>query len=73
MFLDKQDDIKISWRTSLEAGFAAEGYSPESIAAGVGYSQATPWDQVAGDLQAAIDALAPPVFVVGYCWGGAAA
>ena len=34
--------------------------------------QATPWDQVAGDLAAAIAALKPPVFVAGYCWGGAA-
>jgi carboxymethylenebutenolidase len=55
----------------LEPGFAAD-YSPESIQKGVGYSQATPWDQVAGDLQAAIDALEPPVFVTGFCWGGAA-
>jgi carboxymethylenebutenolidase len=32
---------------------------------------ASPWDQVAADVQAAIDALAPPVFVTGFCWGGA--
>jgi carboxymethylenebutenolidase len=38
----------------------------------VKYSHATPWDQVTGDIQAAIDALAPPVFVTGFCWGGAA-
>jgi carboxymethylenebutenolidase len=53
-------------------GFAAD-YSPESIETGKMLSQATPWDQVQGDLQAAIDALAPPVFVTGFCWGGAAA
>jgi carboxymethylenebutenolidase len=53
-------------------GFEAD-YSPESIETGKSLSQATPWDQVQGDLQAAIDALAAPVFVTGFCWGGAAA
>jgi carboxymethylenebutenolidase len=56
----------------LEPGFAV-GYGAEEVARGVAHSQATPWDQVAGDLQAAIDALKPPVFVTGFCWGGAAA
>jgi carboxymethylenebutenolidase len=56
----------------LERGFAAD-YSPSSIDKGRTYSQSTPWDQVQGDLQAAIDRLSPPVFVTGYCWGGAAA
>jgi carboxymethylenebutenolidase len=53
-------------------GFEAD-YSPASIDKGKALSQATPWEQVQGDLQAAIDALAPPVFAVGYCWGGAVA
>jgi carboxymethylenebutenolidase len=53
-------------------GFQA-GYDAEGIAKGRDLSEATPWDEVAADLQAAIDALAPPVFVVGYCWGGTAA
>jgi carboxymethylenebutenolidase len=56
----------------LEPGFEA-GYDADAVAKGAGYSQATPWDQVQGDLQAAADALAGPVFVVGYCWGGTAA
>ena len=56
----------------LEPGFEAD-YGAEAVARGARYSQATPWDQVQGDLQAAIDALAGPVFVVGYCWGGTAA
>lgn len=43
------------------------------VAAGREYSEATPWDQVEADLSAAIATLAPPVFVVGYCWGGTAA
>jgi carboxymethylenebutenolidase len=51
-------------------GFEAT-YSPEDIAAGKALSQAAGWDQVLGDFQAAVDALAPPVFAVGYCWGGA--
>ena len=55
----------------LEPGFAAD-YSQEAIAKGVRYSQETPWDQVAGDAQAAIDALSAPVFTTGFCWGGAA-
>lgn len=55
----------------LEKDFAAD-YSQEAVAKGVQYSQATPWDQVAADAQAAIDALATPVFVTGFCWGGAA-
>ena len=55
----------------LQPGFAAT-YAAEDVARGVRYSQATPWDQVEGDLQAAIDALAPPVFAAGYCWGGTA-
>lgn len=36
-------------------------------------SEATAWDHVAGDLAAAVAALKPPVFVVGYGWGGAVA
>lgn len=55
----------------LEPGFAAD-YSQEAIAKGVRYSQETPWDQVSGDAQAAIDALSAPVFATGFCWGGAA-
>lgn len=53
-------------------GFTAD-YSPESIEKGRELSAAAPWDQVQGDLQAAIDALAGPVFVTGFCWGGAVA
>jgi carboxymethylenebutenolidase len=54
-----------------QPGFEA-GYDPEGIARGRALSEETPWDEVAADLQAAIDALAPPVFVTGYCWGGTA-
>ncbi len=55
-----------------ERGFEA-GDDAGGIAKGRLYSQAAPWDQVQGDLQAAIDALKGPVFVVGFCWGGSAA
>lgn len=68
---DGYEVIAPAFYDRLAPGFAAD-YSPEAIARGVEYSQATPWDQVAGDLQAAIDALKPPVFATGFCWGGAA-
>jgi carboxymethylenebutenolidase len=68
---DGYEVIAPSFYDRLEHGFEAD-YSEASIQKGVQYSTATPWDQVAGDAQAAIDALKPPVFVTGYCWGGAA-
>ena len=69
---DGYETIAPSFYDRLEPGFQAD-YSQAAIAKGVEYSQATPWDQVAGDAQAAIDALKAPVFVTGFCWGGAAA
>jgi carboxymethylenebutenolidase len=54
-----------------ERAFAA-AYDSDDMAKAVKYSNAAPWDEVAADLQAAIDALAPPVFVTGFCWGGTA-
>lgn len=68
---DGYEVIAPAFYDRLERGFQAD-YGEASIQKGVQYSQGTPWDQVAGDAQAAIDALAPPVFVTGYCWGGAA-
>lgn len=55
-----------------QPGFQAT-YEPADMQAAVALSQAAPWDLVASDAQAAIDALEGPVFVAGYCWGGAAA
>jgi carboxymethylenebutenolidase len=69
--VDGYEVIAPAFYERLEPGFAAD-YEADSIARGVRYSEATPWDQVAGDLQAAVDALEPPVFVTGFCWGGAA-
>jgi carboxymethylenebutenolidase len=54
-----------------QPGFAAD-YDAAGVAKGRALSEATPWDEVAADLQASIDALARPVFVAGYCWGGTA-
>ena len=40
---------------------------------GGAYSEAAPWDQVQGDLQAAVETLlGDPSTSVGYCWGGTA-
>jgi carboxymethylenebutenolidase len=69
---DGYEVIAPSLYDRLEPGFSA-GYDADDVARGVAYSQATPWDQVQGDLQAAIDALAGPVYVTGFCWGGTAA
>jgi carboxymethylenebutenolidase len=68
---DGYETIAPAFYDRLERGFAAD-YGQDAIAKGVDYSQKTPWDQVAGDAQGAIDLLAPPVFVTGFCWGGAA-
>jgi carboxymethylenebutenolidase len=54
-----------------ERNFAA-GYDADGVAKGVRYSGAAPWDAVAGDIQAALAALKPPVNVTGFCWGGTA-
>ncbi len=56
----------------VEPGFET-GYDARAVVQGRAAMARTPWDQVQGDLQACIDHLAGPVFIVGYCWGGAAA
>ena len=38
----------------------------------IGYANAS-WDHVPGDIQACIDALRGPVFIAGFCYGGAVA
>jgi carboxymethylenebutenolidase len=55
-----------------ERGFEVKGAIDQtSMQKGFGFVGKTPWDQVVGDIQAAIDALKPgPVFITGYCWGG---
>ena len=54
------------------SGFEA-AYDAEGVARGRALSEETPWTEVAADLAACVAALEPPVFAVGYCWGGAAA
>lgn len=56
----------------VDKGFLAP-VDPEGMARGRAAVAATPWDQVAADVQSALDLLAPPRFVVGFCYGGAAA
>jgi carboxymethylenebutenolidase len=68
---DGYETIAPSFYDRQQRGFEA-GYDAESVAAGRRYSEAAPWDDVAADLAAAVIALAPPVFVAGYCWGGSA-
>ena len=69
---DGYETIAPSFYDRRAPGFTA-GYDAAAIARGRELSEQTPWDEVAADLQAAIDALAPPVFVTGFCWGGTAA
>jgi carboxymethylenebutenolidase len=69
---DGYETLAPAFYDRIEPGFAA-GYDADGVGKGRRYSEQTPWDQVAGDLAAAVAALKPPVFVVGYCWGGTAA
>ena len=69
---DGYETIAPSLYDRQQRGFRAS-YGGEDVAAARAYSEAAPWDEVAGDLDACVAALKPPVFVVGYCWGGAAA
>jgi carboxymethylenebutenolidase len=56
----------------IERGFLA-GHNSEGVQKGVAAVMASPWPQVVGDMQAAIDALPHPIYVTGFCYGGAAA
>lgn len=55
----------------IERGFHAD-HDPEGIKAGIAAVKSSPWKQVISDMQAAIDALPKPVYVTGFCYGGAA-
>jgi carboxymethylenebutenolidase len=52
-------------------GFQA-GYDADGISRGLSMAEQTDWATVAGDVQACIDKLRPPVFAAGFCWGGSA-
>jgi carboxymethylenebutenolidase len=56
----------------IEPGFQA-GHDQDGIQKGIAGVMKSPWPQVVGDIQAAIDALPQPAYVTGFCWGGAAA
>jgi carboxymethylenebutenolidase len=55
-----------------EPGFDTER-DAAGIAKGRDYAMANGWDNAVGDVQACIDALGGPVFITGYCYGGAIA
>lgn len=55
----------------IERGFHA-GHDQEGIQKGIGAVMKSPWPQVVSDIQAAIDSLPQPVYVTGFCYGGAA-
>ena len=54
----------------IDPAFHAE-HDAEGFAKGRAAVMATPFDQVAGDVQACLDALGTPAFVTGFCYGGA--
>ncbi len=56
----------------IEPGFQA-GLDAAGIDKGRRAVQASPWEQVIGDVQAAIEALPRPCYVTGFCYGGAVA
>lgn len=58
----------------LRRGFAQEDTDPALQARQQGFAEATAWGaEVLDAVQAAIDALAPPVFLIGFCFGGTTA
>ena len=58
----------------FEAGFPEVDIDPEAQARRMSYGEAVGWgDAVMGEVQAAIDALEPPVFAIGFCFGGTVA
>ncbi len=66
------DAIAPSLFDRIEPGFAA-GLDAAGFAKGKDAVATSPWPQVMADVQAAIDALAAPVFITGFCYGGAVA
>ena len=66
------DAIAPSLFDRIEPGFAA-GLDAAGFAKGKDAVASSPWPQVMADVQAAIDALAAPVFITGFCYGGAVA
>lgn len=58
----------------FQAGFAEKNTDPALYPRQDGFARATHWGlDVLDAVQAAIDALAPPVFLLGFCFGGTTA
>lgn len=58
----------------LHRGFAEANFDPALMARQDGFARTTNWGaDVLDAVQAAIDALAPPVFAMGFCFGGTTA
>jgi carboxymethylenebutenolidase len=55
----------------IEPGFLAD-LDAAGFDKGRAAAAATPWTQVAADIQALIDRAPKPTYVAGFCWGGAA-
>ncbi|HTX51754.1 MAG TPA: dienelactone hydrolase family protein [Caulobacteraceae bacterium] len=68
---DGYETIAPSLYDRQQRGFEA-GYDSEAVGLARQYSEAAPWGEVAADLAVCVAALPPPVFVAGFCWGGAA-
>lgn len=49
------------------------GHDAEGLQRGIGAVMQSPWPQVVSDAQAAIDVLPGPVYITGFCYGGAVA
>jgi carboxymethylenebutenolidase len=58
----------------FQRGFAERDFDPALMARQLGFGAETHWGaDVLDAVQAAIDALAPPVFALGFCFGGTVA
>jgi carboxymethylenebutenolidase len=58
----------------LHKGFAERDFDPALMARQMGFAEQTHWGaDVLDAVQAAIDALEPPVFALGFCYGGTVA
>jgi carboxymethylenebutenolidase len=58
----------------LHKGFAERDFDPALTGRQMGFGEQTHWGaDVLDAVQAAIDALAPPVFALGFCYGGTVA
>lgn len=58
----------------FQTGFAERDFDPALMTQQMGFGEQTHWGaDVLDAVQAAIDALAPPVFAMGFCFGGTTA